>query len=170
VQAIQTQAREHLFESWSRNARVNESLLDHLTPDLMTLRPPEGGWTVAQHLVHLIGFRKGWLSYVSPRHQEDLSFLFSGDEEGEFEPTTLDSAVMKEAFRAGDAAVLAAVQEAVAAGGSFGVKVYVDDPRAFMQHALVHDAHHRAQILMTLRLAGHPWREADGPMWAPWRE
>jgi hypothetical protein len=34
----------------------------------------------------------------------------------------------------------------------------------------VHDAHHRAQVLMVLRLAGHRWEEADGPMWAPWRE
>lgn len=56
-------ASEMLADVWQRNARVNDGLLDHLTPELMGLSSP-GGWSVVQHLTHTAGFRKNWLAYL----------------------------------------------------------------------------------------------------------
>lgn len=162
-------ASEVLTEAWRRNARVNEGLLDHLSPELMKVSDGHGGWTVGQHVVEMLGFRKDWLSRISPRHQEKLEVMYRVVGET-FEPTTLDSQVLKAAFRDADAAALAAVTDALAAGGSFGKSTYATHPALFIQHAIVHDAHHRGQLLMTLRLGGCRWEQADDPMWAPWRE
>jgi uncharacterized damage-inducible protein DinB len=158
-----------LFEAWDRNARVNDALLEHLTPELMRLDDRAGGWTVAQHLAEMSGFRKDWLSEISPSHQTGLEFMHRALPGGGWEAATDDPAAFREAFRAADAAVAAAVRDAIAAGGFRG-PVYARHPAFFVHHALVHDAHHRGQLLMTLRLAGRRWEEADGPMWAPWRE
>lgn len=162
-------ATEVTGEAWRRNARVNEALLEHLTPELMSVTDGRGGWSVGQHLAEMLSFRKGWLSRISPRHQEHLEHLYRavGDS---FEPTTLEPAEFRDAFRRADEAALAAARDAQAAGGSYEAQEYSTHPAMFLQHALVHDAHHRGQLLMTLRLGGRRWEDADDPMWAPWRE
>ena len=53
-----------LLESFKRNGRVNQALLDALTPADFALSDGRGGWTVwtvEKHLRHMAGFRLGWL-------------------------------------------------------------------------------------------------------------
>lgn len=39
---------------------------------------------------------------------------------------------------------------------------------AYLMHMMLHDAHHRGQILLALKSAGHPLPDEDA-MWGPWR-
>ena len=162
-----------LAESFARNGRVNAALLASLTEADLDLWDNAGGWTVGQHLGHLAGFRKGWLSEISPPHAEPLHYIISiSRATGAFVLSTHDLSEIAATFSAGDAAALSAVQQALAQGYSFA-GTYESHPAHFLQHILVHDAHHRGQIMTLLRRGGRSKEqmdELDDVTWPVWRE
>ncbi|MFN8509671.1 MAG: DinB family protein [Deinococcaceae bacterium] len=159
-----------LVESFRRNGQVNDVLLGHLTPSDLGYSDQVGGMSIGQHLEHLVGFRKGWLAEVSPEYAKNLSYItLEGDER--FWKTTLDLDQLRAAFREGDCAVLDAVLDAYASGQPFA-DVYTSDPAHFLQHTLVHDAHHRGQVLALLRQNGRTLEhmdEIERATWPIWR-
>ena len=46
--------------AWQANLKVNQVLLEHLTPDMLGARTPGGGFSVAQHLAPIVGTTKYW--------------------------------------------------------------------------------------------------------------
>lgn len=159
-----------LVESFHRNGQVNGALLEHLTPSDLAFSDGQGGMSVGQHLEHLVGFRKGWLEEASPEYAKKLSYTtLEGHER--FWKTTLDLAQLKAAFQEGDRAVLDAVRDAYASGQPF-VGVYESDPAHFLQHTLIHDAHHRGQVSALLRQNGRTLEhmdEIERATWPIWR-
>ena len=143
---------ELLFEAFDRNARVNRATLATLTMEDLNHSDGKGGFNVGQHLADVVQFRPGWLSRVSPAHAEGVPDV-TGDT-----PTWLTVASIDElqgAFDAGDAAIKEAVISAVNEGRKFE-GAYPSHPAQFLQHTIVHDSHHRGQILALLRQAGRP--------------
>jgi uncharacterized damage-inducible protein DinB len=158
------------FDAFDRNAEVNAALLDALADADLHVPDTRGGWNVGQHLGHLAEFRHGWLSYIAPAHAEGIPSVVEGGET-DFVLTATTIGELTAAFEAGDAAARAAVRERLAAGRSFE-RVYVSHPTAFLFHTVVHDAHHRGQVLALLRAAGRSpaWLDAvDGATWSIWR-
>ena len=162
-----------LLESFRRNGRVNDALLSALTPADLDLSDGRGGWTVGQHLGHLAHFRPGWLSLISPADAEGLPEVVEGDWQ-HFDLTERDPAKLAEAFRLGDEASVRAVQSE---GRTFpdphGEGTYQANPAHFLQHIIVHDSHHRGQVMSLLRQGGRSAEQMDqldSPMWAIWRE
>lgn len=159
-----------VFDAFDRNGEVNAALLDALADADLHVPDGRGGWTVGQHLGHLAEFRFGWLSYIAPAHAQGIPSVVDGDE-ADFVLTVSAVEDLAEAFRAGDLAARAAVRERLAAGSSFE-RVYVSHPTTFLIHTVVHDAHHRGQVLGLLRAAGkpRPWLDAvDDATWSVWR-
>lgn len=160
-----------LLESFRRNGRVNAAMLDAITPADLDLSDGQGGMSVGQHLEHLAGMRKYWLGRVSPAHAAAVTFTTQeGDQR--FWPVTLSPAGLRDAFEQGDAAALEAVQSAYAGGRSF-VGVFESDPAHFLQHILVHDAHHRGQVMSLLRRGGRSTEQMDAleqATWPIWKE
>lgn len=158
-----------LLESFKRNARVNQFLLGQLTPEDLALSDGRGGWTLGHHLEHLANFRLGWLSAMSPAHAEGLSQLNSGDEQRDLQG-------LGQALIAGDEAALTAVKAHLESGEPFADPwnegTYASNPAHFLQHTIVHDSHHRGQIMALLRLNGHSKEQMDQleEHWAIWRE
>ena len=158
-----------LHESFRRNGRVNNFLLDALSDADLALSDGRGGWTVGHHLTHLAGFRQGWLSNISPEHAEGLFAPVKGNE-------LPDTRALAAAFQAGDAAALRAVQAALDENRSFpdpwDEGTYQSSPAHFLQHVIVHDSHHRGQIMALLRAGGHTPEDMDtlDHHWAVWRE
>ncbi|HZW99664.1 MAG TPA: DinB family protein [Trueperaceae bacterium] len=158
-----------ILEAFDRNARVNRATLGTLTMEDLNHSDGAGGFSVGQHLADIVDFRPGWLSRVSPAHAEGIPDV-TGDT-----PTWLTVSSIEElqrAFDAGDAAVKEAVISAVNEGRSFE-GAYPSHPAHFLQHTIVHDSHHRGQILALLRQAGRPAEvreELEGASWAIWRE
>jgi uncharacterized damage-inducible protein DinB len=151
-----------LLDSFSRNGRVNAALLSALTPpDLALSDGPEGNG-VGELLAHMAGFRRGWLGRVSSSHAEHLAKV--EDDAG------LDE--LKAAFTAGDQAVLDAVQAAYSQDTKFE-RAYVSDPAHFLLHTLIHDSHHRGQIMTLLRQNGRNAEQMEAleeATWPIWRE
>ena len=156
-----------LLEAFARGGRVNAALLAALSPADLALSDGHGGPTVAGLLAHMAGFRRGWLMNISPPHAEGLSEV---DDAADLE-------TLRNAFTAGDAAALKAVQDALAQGRAFADPwkegAYASHPAHFLQHALVHDAHHRGQIFTLLRQHGRTEEQMDEveeKVWPVWRE
>jgi len=158
-----------LFEAFDRNSRVTRALLDSLTMDDLQYSDGVGGFNIGQHLADIVEFRPGWLSRVSPAHAKGITDV-TGDS-----PTWLmvsSVAELQNAFDEGDSAMKLAVLEAVKEGRGF-VGYYETHPAHLMQHCIVHDSHHRGQILALLRQAGRPAEqrsELEDATWSIWRE
>lgn len=159
-----------ILDAFDRNARVNRAVLATLDMDVLNYSDGVGGFNIGQHLADIVEFRRGWLSKVSPKNMERLDDPTDGAA-----PTWLKAKSIQElqaAFDAGDAAMRNAVVAAVQEGRSFE-GYYQSHPAALIQHCIVHDAHHRGQIMALLRQSGRPAeaREAlEEATWPIWRE
>ncbi len=159
-----------LLESFDRNSRVTRAILSTLTMEDLDYGKEQGGFTVGQHFADTVDFRPGWLNRVSPRHAEGIPDVIDDKS-----PTWLgvsSIAELQAALDAGDAAIKAAVIDAVNEGRSFEA-AYKSHPAHFLQHCIVHDSHHRGQILTLLRQAGRPAelrQQLEDETWSVWRE
>ena len=158
------------LESFERNARVNRVTLASIKPEDLLYGDSAGGFNIGQHLADIINFRPDWLAHIAPHHAASIPTVVADNS-----PTWLstdDIGELQAAFDAGDAAVTAAVLEAVQEGRPFE-RVYQTHPAHFIQHCIVHDSHHRGQILALLRQAGRPTEEREKlemESWPIWRE
>lgn len=160
-----------LLESFSRNSRVNDVILSATTEADLTLDDGQGGWSIGQHIGHLAEFRYGWLNFISPQHAKSIPSVVEGDQRN-FRLTTQSLDDLKRAFSAGDAAALEAVTSALDENRSFE-GAYKSHPAHFLQHIIVHDSHHRGQILSLLRRGGWTREQLsalDDATWTIWNE
>src|SRR5690554_5868346 len=161
---------ELLLEAFDRNARVTRALLDTMTMEDLMYEDGSGGFNIGQHLADLVNFRPSWLARVSPEHAERVKDVTADDS-----PTWLavsSIAELQAAFDEGDAAMKDAVLDALSEGRGFE-RAYQSHPAHMLQHCIVHDSHHRGQILALLRQSGRPAvvrEELEELTWAIWRE
>lgn len=159
-----------ILESFDRNQRVNRALLATLTLEDLDYGDGVGGFNIGQHLADLVDFRPSWLARVSPEHAARVPSVIDESSPTWLQVTTIEQ--LEAAFEAGDAAMREAVLDAVREGRNFET-VYQTHPAHLIQHCIVHDSHHRGQILALLRQAGRPAEQRDaleGETWAIWRE
>lgn len=162
---------ELLLESFARNGRVNEAVLRAVSESDLALSDGQGGWSIGQHLGHLAEFRYEWLSCVSPEHAEGLPSVLEGTAQ-DFDLSVQSLEELARAFSLGDAAARTAVLAALSEGRLFS-GAYESHPAHFLQHILVHDAHHRGQVMSLLRESGRTAEEMEGleeATWPVWRE
>ena len=156
--------------AWQANLKVNRTLVDHLHPEMLKARTPGGGYSVAQHLAHIVGTTKYWGSKLD-KHMEKLPNLFtvgeSLDEEDieAFVPETDLTRVREVLLETAEAAQDAAKG---ALHGFMGELPHASAD-AYLIHMIVHDAHHRGQVLLALKTSGYALPDED-LMWVPWKE
>ncbi|TDE86922.1 DinB family protein [Deinococcus sp. S9] len=144
------------------NSRVNDVLCAHLTPEMMRARTPGGGMTVAQHLAHMAGVTQEWLSLLDEGAASPLPILYEGTLWDTFTAQE-DPARAAEVLRE----VWAAAFETAANAGGTG-KLSHPSPAQFLLHMLTHDAHHRGQVLLALKVNGFPLPDEEA-LWGPLR-
>jgi uncharacterized damage-inducible protein DinB len=135
---------EPLLESWDIHDRIHRYLLAELTPEQLAARAGGKGRTVGEQFVHLHNVRRLWLGSARP----DLSA-----EVAKLDPATTatDPQLLAQALAASALAIRQLLASAFAEGRVKGFKPH---PAAFLAYLIAHEAHHRGQVLMTLRLAG----------------
>lgn len=153
-------------EAWQANSRVNAALLGHLTPEMLSAPTPGDGYTVAQHLAHMTQVVNywGWLRDISFADLPDLYYDYDPETQAFKAETDLGKiqTVMAQTY----AKALEASDKTEPPGNASESPHPTTD--AYLVHMMVHDAHHRGQILLALKTAGHPLPDEDA-MWAPWR-
>ena len=135
---------EALLNAFITNDRINHYLIENLPPEAWNAKPPDGkGRTVAAIVAHMHNVRVMWLKAAKA---EDI-------------PPQLDRATVTpsqalHALEASRLALCAVMSRALETDGR--VKGFRPDVAGFFGYLVAHDAHHRGQITMLARQAGHP--------------
>jgi uncharacterized damage-inducible protein DinB len=134
-----------LFEAFHTNDVINQYLLENLPEAAWRAEPPGGkGRTVAAIVAHIHNVRVMWLKAAA---------------RGSKIPEQLDrtTATPEQAARAlaqSEKALSAVLKSVLESDGR--VKGFRPDVAGFFGYLIAHDAHHRGQICMLARQAGHP--------------
>jgi uncharacterized damage-inducible protein DinB len=134
-----------LLRAYSANARINQYLVQQLDPAVWHAPPPGPKTrTIAALVAHLHNCGLRYLERTAP---------------GFPVPAELDR---RRVTRAQAARALAAKRKAVLAivGGALEddgrIVGFPHDAAGYLMYYMIHDAHHRGQIVLQARLLGHP--------------
>lgn len=148
--------QEQLLETWEIHARIDLYLLDAVPPGALGDRSASRGRTVGEQFAHVHNVRLMWLKEAVPD-------LLEGLHKVEKEAAG-DAALLRGSLQASAAAVSALLRGALAAGGR--VRGFRPHAAAFLGYLVSHESHHRGQIALTLKQAGHPLdRKAAYGLW-----
>ena len=143
-----------LVDVWRLNNRVNLRLFDALTDKQLaaTIRPR--GRTVTSYFVHIHMARFYWLDRRVRKLAKTVKKIPGG---------TASRAVLRRALIDSSQAMEEFLAEAERTGSVKGTKL---GPLGFLGYALAHEAHHRGQVLLHLKIAGLPLdRETGYSLW-----
>jgi uncharacterized damage-inducible protein DinB len=134
-----------LLGAYSASARVNAYLVERLDPDVWRAKPPAPKMrTIAAIVAHMHNCALVYLRRAAPKVSVPP----------ELDRHTVTQAAAVRALMAKRRAVLEVLEPALERGGRVGRSVH--QPVQFLTYYMVHDGHHRGQILLQARLLGHP--------------
>jgi uncharacterized damage-inducible protein DinB len=147
---------DQLAESWAISARIDRYLLDAIAEADLDVAAPSKGRTVRDAFAHLHNVRLMWLDAAGKDLAAGLAKL-----DKDATPT---KAALATALAASAKAIEELVRRSVAAGGK--VKNFKPHVGAFVGYIVAHEAHHRGQIALVLKMAGKPLDKKTGyGMW-----
>lgn len=134
---------DELLEAWRANNAINVELLDIVTDEDMDLMPGKGK-AIRSNFVHLVGVRRMWCEEKLAKEAATIPKLDwkTASREQIREGLDVSNAVMLQLFEK---------REAAAKPGKMSSLM-------FFAYAVAHEAHHRSQIEISLRING---REPD---------
>jgi uncharacterized damage-inducible protein DinB len=135
-----------LLETWDINNRINLYLLDAVEAAALSSHSASKGRSVGEQFAHLHNVRLMWLKVAAPD-------LLKGLEKIEKE-LALDKKLLRKSLFDSGQAIRTLLNNSIASGGK--VKGFKPHVGAFLGYLISHDSHHRGQILLSLKQAGHP--------------
>lgn len=138
-----------LIETWQIHNRIHLYLLDsfkpEVLPEILIAVSASKGRNVAEQFAHIHNVRLMWLKSAAPE-------LLSGLEKVEKEQAA-DAVLLRTSLEASGKAIELLLGKGLAEGKIKGFKPHAV---AFLGYLISHESHHRGQILLTLKQAGHP--------------
>ncbi|MEM7737442.1 MAG: DinB family protein [Deinococcota bacterium] len=141
-----------ITRNWQHHNHVTNVLLTHLQTlptDVLTLQASWGGMSIRDHLEHLIYDVLHWLSHVEP---------IAGSDPAE------DIAGLQKQLEDAHTCLFAAVNRAPTDAPTLP---HMTNEQLLM-HMLIHESHHRAQVLDILKTHNLPLPYAEA-YWGLWR-
>ncbi len=137
---------EPFVETWTIHDRINRYLLDAIPPEALTAVSASKGRNVADQIAHIHNVRLMWLASAAPELLAGLEKIEKGK--------AADKNVLATALTASGRAIETLLRNSLATGGR--IKGFKPHAAAFLGYLISHESHHRGQIVLTLKQAGHP--------------
>ena len=138
-----------LRRAYSASARINQYLVERLHPAVWRAAPPEDGRGKAARTIAAL---------VAHMHNCGLVYLRRTDPfapvPAELDRFRVSPAQAVKALGAKRKAVLRVVGAAMAEGRR--IAGFPHDAASYLAYYMIHDSHHRGQIVLQARLLGHP--------------
>ncbi len=132
-----------VLAAFDTNDRINQYLIENLPEEAWRAEPPAGkGRDIASIVAHMHNVRGMWLKAAG------------GNVPDKLDKSKVTSAQAKKALAESRAAIHDLLRASLAADGR--IKGFRPDAAGFVGYLIAHDAHHRGQITMIARQAGHP--------------
>ena len=132
------------IETWSINNRINLYLLDGIDDAHLTDVSASKGRNVGEQFAHLHNVRLMWLKASEPALMEGLQKIETSD------------LITKELLATSLTGSSQAIEKLLTKGFEEGkIKGFKPHPAAFLGYLLAHEAHHRGQIILSLKQSKH---------------
>jgi uncharacterized damage-inducible protein DinB len=138
---------ENLVGNWRANCSINLGLLEAIVEENLELSAGKAR-TVSQNFLHMASVRFQWLKAIAPDLIKANTKAEKSDKKSQ--PSKKD---IRAALEQSANAVKLLIQRTTDPEGK--LKGYKPDLMAFVFYLVAHDAHHRGQIVLTLRLCNH---------------
>lgn len=135
--------KSELIETWEINDRLNLFLLKSISEKNLDSISSAKGRTVGEQFAHIHNVRLMWFKQAAPE-------LLSQVEKIDKEKITKDI-ILTQLTKSGPA-----MTQMISRGIDIGkIKGFRPHPTAFIGYITAHEAHHRSQIILLLKLSGH---------------
>jgi uncharacterized damage-inducible protein DinB len=140
-----------LLVAFDTNDRINQYLIDNLPAEAWRAEPPNGkGRDIASIVAHMHNVRVMWLKAAGGKASPERD----GTIPEQLDRLKVTHAQARKSLAESRDALHEVLQASLAADGY--IKGFRPDVAGFFGYLIAHDAHHRGQITMLARQAGHP--------------
>jgi len=133
-----------MIETWEIHNRINLYLMDAIKEEQLTDIAASKGRNVGEQFAHIHNVRLMWLKVADPD-------LFT--EQLKIEKDAITKKILKDELSKSAMAISQLLRKGLEQGK---IKNFKPHPMAFMGYLISHESHHRGQIMLTLKQAGHP--------------
>ena len=133
-----------MIETWEIHNRINLYLLDAIKEEQLTDIAASKGRNVGEQFAHIHNVRLMWLKVADPD-------LFT--EQLKIEKDAITKKILKDELSKSAIAISQLLKKGLEQGK---IKNFKPHPFAFLGYLISHESHHRGQIMLTLKQAGHP--------------
>jgi uncharacterized damage-inducible protein DinB len=137
---------KQLLETWAIHNRINLYFLDATDAAALESVSASKGRKVGEQFAHIHNVRLMWLKAAAPDLLKGLRKI--GNEQAR------DAKLLRKSLTGSGEAIGSLLSKSAQADGKLkGIKTHV---AAFLGYLISHESHHRGQIALTLKQAGHP--------------
>lgn len=132
--------------TWEINNRINLYLLNAVAPEFLTDVSASKGRSVGEQFAHVHNVRLMWLKQSAPD-------IFESQTKIEKQEAS-DKQLLASSLEQSGEAVKQLFQKSIKSGDG-KIKGFKPHATAFLAYLTSHEAHHRSQIILTLKQSGH---------------
>jgi uncharacterized damage-inducible protein DinB len=134
------------LETWDIHNRINLYLLDAVDEAGLGSQASSKGRNVGEQFAHLHNVRLMWLKPAAPALLKGLEKIEKTEAQ--------DKQLLRQSLIASGETIKTLLSQSLAAGSK--VKSFKPHAFAFLGYLISHESHHRGQIMLALKQAGHP--------------